>query len=68
LYDRADILYTEAAEKDSKKGYVYSSWASMYFRREQYAQAWAMVKKARDNGGQLPPQFLSMLRSRMTEP
>lgn len=68
LYERADALYAEAAEKDQKKGYVYASWASAYYWREQYAQSWAMVKRARESGGQLPPQFLSMLRSRMPEP
>lgn len=68
LYDRADSLYSEAAEKDPNKGYVYSSWASAYFWREDYAQSWAMVNKARENGGQVPTQFLSLLRSKMPEP
>lgn len=68
LYERADTLYAEAAQKDQDKGYVYVSWASAYFWRGDYAQSWAMVKKARGTGGQLPPQFLSLLRSKMAEP
>lgn len=68
LFDRADALYREAEDKDQDKGYVYASWASVYFWREEYAQSWAMVKKARGNGGRLPPRFLSMLQSKMTEP
>jgi len=68
LYARADALYTEAAEKDRNKGYVYASWASAYFWRGQYADSWAMVKKARNHGGHLPAQFLSMLRAKMAEP
>ncbi len=68
LYERADALYAEAAQRDHSKGYVYSSWASAYIWREQYIQSWEMVKKARETGGQLPPQFLSMLRSKMPEP
>ena len=68
LYNRSDALYTEAVEKDQNKGYVYASWASAYYWRENYVLAWAMVKRAREAGGQIPPQFLSMLRSKMAEP
>jgi len=68
LHERSDALYSEAVEKDKNKGYVYASWASVLFWRENYAQSWAMVKKAREVGGQLPPKFLSMLRSKMPEP
>lgn len=68
LYERADTLYADAAQKDQDKGYVYVSWASAYFWRGDYAQSWAMVKKARETGGQLPPQFLSLLGSKMAEP
>ena len=68
FYNRSDALYTEAVEKDQNKGYVYASWASAYYWRENYVLAWAMVKRAREAGGQIPPQFLSMLRSKMAEP
>ena len=63
LWDRA-----EAAEKDINKGYVYVSWATVNYFREQYADAWAMVKRAREAGGQLSPQFLRALNSKMREP
>lgn len=68
LYERADALYAEAAKKDNNKGDVYASWASAYFWREQYAQSWAMVKKAREAGDRLSQKFLSLLRSKMAEP
>lgn len=68
LYDRADVLYGEAAQQDNNKGYVYSSWASAYYWREDYGRSWVMVKKAREAGGQIPSQFLSMLRNKMPEP
>lgn len=68
LYDRADVLFAQAAEKDKNKGYVYVTWAIAYYLREQYPQSWEMVKKARENGGEVPPQFLAMLRSKMAEP
>jgi hypothetical protein len=68
FYDRADALYTEAADKDLNKGYVYVSWATVKYFQEQYAEAWAMVKKARASGGQFSPQFLRALNSKMREP
>jgi Tfp pilus assembly protein PilF len=68
LFDRADSLYAEAEAKDRNKGYVYASWAGAYYSREQYSDAWKMVKKARETGGSFPASFLEQLRSKMPEP
>jgi len=68
LFERADLLYTEATQKDVNKGYVYASWAVAYFMREQYGEAWQMVHKARDHGGKVSNNLLSRLRERMPEP
>ncbi len=68
LYERADKLYAEAVEKDANKGNVYTSCATANFFREKYADAWAMVKKARETGGQISPELLRALRAKMREP
>jgi tetratricopeptide (TPR) repeat protein len=68
LYDKADLLYSEAETKDRDKGYVYASWASAYYWRSRYDDAWMMVKKAKEAGGSLPEPFLEQLRSKMAEP
>ena len=68
LFTRADALYREAAEKDQNKGYVYVSWATVNYWRSDYAQSWRAVKKAQEHGAQLPPRFLSMLKTKMAEP
>jgi Tfp pilus assembly protein PilF len=68
LYERADALYAEAAAKDLIKGYVYVSWATAKSFEEQYGEAWAMVKKGRETGGQFSPEFLRALRGKMREP
>lgn len=68
LYDKADSLYAQAELKDRNKGYVYASWASAYYWRGQYNDAWKMVKKTREAGGSLPGPFLKQLRDKMAEP
>lgn len=67
-FERAESLFEEAARKDDNKGYVYSSWATAYYWRGDYADAWRMVTKTRGVGGQLPDTFLSALRKKMREP
>lgn len=68
LYDRADVLYAEAAAKDLNRGYVYVSWATAKYFEEQYAEAWAMVRKGREAGARFAPEFLRALGSKMREP
>lgn len=67
-FERSDALFAEAARKDENKGYVYSSWATAYYWRGQYADAWRMVTKSRGVGGELPEAFLTALRKKMREP
>lgn len=68
LFTRADARYREAAERDQNKGYVYVSWATVQYLRGDYAQSWSAVKKAQENGAQLPPRFMTLLKSKMAEP
>jgi Tfp pilus assembly protein PilF len=68
LFTRADALYAQALSQESNKGYVHSSMASALYWRGKYAEAWASVKLARENGGQVPEQFLRLLREKMPEP
>jgi len=67
-FERADTFFREAAEKDRNKGYVYASWARTLYHRDQYAEAWQMVKRARDLGGRVSVQLLELLRQKMPEP
>jgi hypothetical protein len=68
LFGRADALYSEAETRDMNKGYVYSSWATAYYWRGQYEDAWKMVKKGRAYGAPLTIQFLDLLKNKMEEP
>jgi tetratricopeptide (TPR) repeat protein len=67
-YERADALFREAAEKDRNKAYVYNNWARALYHREQYAEAWRMVAKAREQGGRVSEGLLRRLREKMPEP
>jgi Tfp pilus assembly protein PilF len=68
LFARSDAVYAEALNSEPNKGYVYASMASALYWRGKYPVAWTSVKIARANGGQLPDQFLRMLREKMPEP
>lgn len=68
LFARADSLYAEAEVRDNNKAYTYASWATAYYWRGQYEGAWKMVKKVRAEGDNVSDQFLSLLKSKMTEP
>ena len=68
LFDKADSLYTEAEIKDINKGYVYFSWATAYYWRGEYENAWNMVKKVRAQGEDVSAQFLELLKGKMQEP
>ncbi len=65
---RSESLYRDGEKTEPNKPYLYASWATAYYLRGQYADAWAMVKKCRGLGGQLPNEFLSSLRAQMKEP
>jgi len=68
LFIKSESLYSEAAEKDMNKGYVFYSWAIVDFHRQRYAEAWEKVRKARGLGAQIPPPFIRALSNKMREP
>ena len=68
LIARSEALYKKAEELEPNKKYVYSSWATAYFWRGQYAEAWTMVAKERGLGGMPGEKFLSLLRGKMADP
>lgn len=65
---RSDALYRKGEKVEPDKGYLYASWATAFYRRGQYADAWSMIFKARAAGGRPSPGFVEMLRVRMPEP
>lgn len=66
--ERSEALYAEALQRDDNKGYVFASRATACYWLGDYADAWRMVKKARDAGAPPKDEFLSMLRKKMPEP
>jgi len=68
MFARADDLYRKAVDVEPNKQYTYGSWASSYYFREQYADAWSMVAKQRAAGGKPTEKFLAQLRAKMPEP
>lgn len=65
---RSDEWYRKGEAVEPDKGYLYASWATAYYWRGQYAEAWAMVHKSRAAGGSPDAKFVRMLRARMPEP
>ncbi len=68
LLERSESLYKKAEEIEPNKKYVYGSWATAYFWRGLYSEAWAMVKKERSAGGNPNEKFLGLLREKIPEP
>jgi Tfp pilus assembly protein PilF len=68
LLERSEALYKKAEEVEPNKRYVYSSWATAYYWREQYVDSWSMVAKERALGGKPNEKFLGLLRAKMPEP
>jgi len=69
LFDKAISKYPAALKLNPKSEYAYSNWAIALFYKGKYAEAWRMVKKARELGGKtLDPQFLKDLTAKMSEP
>lgn len=68
LFKHSQELYIKAEEVEPNKLYVYSSWATAYYWRGQYAEAWTMVTKERASGGKPSEKFLGLLREKMPEP
>ncbi|MGE8656968.1 MAG: hypothetical protein ACN6O8_09490 [Achromobacter sp.] len=65
---RSDALFRNGERVEPDKAYLYNAWASAYYWNGQYADAWAMVSKARQAGGRGNAKFLDMLRAKMPEP
>lgn len=65
---RSDEWYRKGEAVEPDKAYLYASWATAYYWRGQYAEAWSMVFKARAAGGKPSARFVEMLRARMPEP
>jgi Tfp pilus assembly protein PilF len=68
LLERSESLYKKAEEIEPNKRYVYGSWATAYYWRGKYSDAWAMVTKERAAGGKPNEKFLELLREKMPEP
>jgi Tfp pilus assembly protein PilF len=68
LISRSEALYKEAEKLEWNKAYTYGSWATAYFWRGDYADAWLMVAKQREAGGIPGKHFIELLSSEMTEP
>jgi Tfp pilus assembly protein PilF len=68
LFKHSEELYRKAEEVEPNKHYVYGSWATAYYWRGQYAEAWSMVARERTSGGKPSEKFLSLLREKMPEP
>ncbi|MNX75925.1 hypothetical protein D3C86_1074160 [compost metagenome] len=65
---RSDEWYRKGEALEPDKGYLYASWATAYYWRGQYGEAWAMVVKSRAAGGAPGAKFMDMLRAKMAEP
>lgn len=65
---RSDALFRNGERVEPDKAYLYNAWASAYYWNGQYADAWAMVSKARQAGGRGNVKFLDMLRAKMPAP
>ena len=68
FFERSESLYKKAEEIEPNKRYVYGSWATAYYWRGQYSEAWGMVTKERAADGKPNEKFLGLLREKMPEP
>lgn len=68
LWARSEELYKKGEQVEPNKQYLYDSWATAYYWQGKYADAWTMVAKARQFGGETPKRFLGMLQAKMPQP
>lgn len=68
LIAESDALYKKAEKVELNKAYTYGSWASAYYWRGDYPQAWNMIKKQREHGGTPGDRFIQLLTAEMNEP
>jgi Flp pilus assembly protein TadD len=64
----SEELYKKADSISPNNDYVYSSWATAYYWRGDYARAWEMVARARAVGHTFHGPFINLLRQKMPEP
>lgn len=65
---QSDEFYKKAESGAPGNDYIYGSWATAYYWRGDYENAWKMVNKQRSLGGTPGGQFINLLRSKMPEP
>lgn len=65
---KSEELYKKAESAAPGNDYIYGSWATAYYWRGDYANAWKMVDKQRSLGGTPSGQFINLLRSKLSEP
>jgi len=68
LFKDSEQLYKKALSSSPNNGYIYGSWATAYYWREDYINSWKMVKKNRSLGGKLGNKFIDLLTRKMPEP
>lgn len=68
LIEESEALYKKAEQVEPNKGYLYGSWATAYYWRGQYSDAWNMVAKQRAVGNTPNARFLELLKVKMSEP
>lgn len=67
-FEESDSLYRRAESSTGQREYIYGSWATAYYWRAEYSNAWNMVKAQRAHGGMPDSRLLAMLQSSMAEP
>ena len=67
-YDKAIADYNKALEINSNVGDVYFNRAAAYFYKGDYEKAWKDVHYLQSIRGQVPPEFIKDLSSKMLEP
>jgi tetratricopeptide (TPR) repeat protein len=64
----ANQYFEESSMLGTKYPILWEAWANSLYREKRYADAWSKVKKARELGQAVQPQFLERLRQAMPEP
>ena len=68
LLEESEQLFKKSEEIEPNKQYLYGLWASSYYWQGRYIEAWEMIQKQRENGGEPSPHFLSLLKEKEPNP
>jgi tetratricopeptide (TPR) repeat protein len=68
LFGRANDLFKESTTLDETFANTWLRWSQSLFREGNYAEAWAKLRKAEENGGQVPKGFIKSLSEKMPPP